>query len=805
MIRFPVTIVRVALIGLPVVGLALPRSLPAQSAAAGTGGAARLAQEQRLANNWRRVLMIGAHPDDEDTELLTILSRGDGINTAYLSLTRGDGGQNLIGPELGEALGVLRTEELAAARRIDGAAQFFTRAFDFGFSKTAKESLQLWNHDSVLKDMVRIIRRFKPQVIVSVWSGTPSDGHGHHQASGTLALEAFRASGDARRFAELEREGLRTWQPAKFYRSVFRGLPGTATLTFDGGVIDPATGHSLHQLAVQSRDQHRSQNQGNLEELGPATAAVRLDARIPEITGRDDSLFDGIAPPPARGFDGHMAEQLLIESGVIVDAFTTDDEVTPGQQLTDTLVLWNTGRDTVRVAFNIAEHRGFVSRPGDCVARPYAVPPGVRYRCTFVTTVAARANPTTPYYLNRPRHGALYQWTGDPSLWGEPEEPPLSASVAVEIPGRGSASVSREVAARFRDPVIGEVRRAVMIVPAITVSLEPNARLWPVGIRSREYQVVLEHLARDSSDAVVSLTVPRGWRTGKAQAVHFAREGERATLTFNVIAPLSAPLNVYHIEARAVVGHDTMDTGIYRIRYPHVRARNLLTVAQAKVVVANVTFPAIGAIGYVRGGGDLVPEAMVNAGVPVSLLTGDALERAPLGKWKVIVIGPRAYEADESLKRAHPRLMKWLEAGGTLIIEYQQLPYVAGGFAPKPFTLVSPTQSRVTDETAPVRLLAKAHPVLNWPNRIVNGDFDDWVQERGLDFPSTWDPAWIPMLETHDSGGPPLSGGLLIARVGKGTAVYTGLAFHRQLPAIVPGAWRLWANILGAGGKVVKH
>src|ERR1019366_2728477 len=211
----------------------VPSGLPAQTGGAGTGGLARLAQERRLAGNWRRVLMIGAHPDDENTELLTILARGHGIETAYLSLTRGDGGQNLIGPELGEALGVLRTEELAAARRIDGGRQFFTRAFDFGFSKTAEETFRFWNRDSVLKDMVRVIRRFRPQVIISIWSGTPADGHGHHQASGILAPEAYHAAGDASRFPELVKDGLPPWQPSKFYRSV-RGAGGAATLTFNG-------------------------------------------------------------------------------------------------------------------------------------------------------------------------------------------------------------------------------------------------------------------------------------------------------------------------------------------------------------------------------------------------------------------------------------------------------------------------------------------------------------------------------------------------------------------------------------------
>jgi LmbE family N-acetylglucosaminyl deacetylase len=802
MIRSSRTTLLAALVASILVATRSP-SLVAQTGGAGTGGAARLAQEQKLAGNWRRVLMIGAHPDDEDTELLTILARGQGIETAYLSLTRGDGGQNLIGSELGEALGVLRTEELASARRIDGGRQFFTRAFDFGFSKTAEETLRFWNGDSVLKDMVRIIRRFKPQVIVSVFQGTPADGHGNHQASGILSLEAYHAAGDSTRFPELQREGLQAWQPSKFYRAARGG--GNATLTFNGGVIDPATGLSLRQLAVRSRSQHRSQNQGNLEELGPSSSGVRLVERIPSIDGRDDSLFAGIAPEVVDGLDHHTAEVRLIEHGIVLDATTEDDEVTPGEALPVTLKTWNTGRDTVFMLFAMVGHAGFTSRGDRCPQQgERAVAPGELFTCDYATTVTDHAEPTAPYYLRYARIGSLYQWAGaNARILGDPSEPPLEASFRFSfqrggIP-RNGMTVTREVQARFRDPVLGEVRKPVMIVQPITVSLEPSQMLWPLGTRVRPFKVELEHLGRDSSDATVSLMVPAGWKTTSPQPVHFTREGERTVVTFTVTAPINVRAGAVEIAAHAVSETDTFNTGLYRIRYPHIRDRNLVTAAQANVVVADVKFPELATIGYVRGGGDLVPEAMTDAGLSVKLLTGDALERGPLDQFKVIVIGPRAYEADESLVRAHPRLMRWLDAGGTLVIQYQQTPYVRGGFPPKPLTLVAPTQSRVTDETAAVTFLAPTHQVVRWPNVITSKDFDGWIQDRGLDFPPTYDPAWIPIFSMHDPGEKALDGALLVAKVGRGTAVYTGLAFNRQLPATVPGAWRLWANILGAG------
>ncbi|MGH7594565.1 MAG: PIG-L family deacetylase, partial [Gemmatimonadales bacterium] len=745
------------------------------------------------------VLMIGAHPDDEDTELLTILARGQGMETAYLSLTRGDGGQNLIGSELGEALGVLRTEELASARHIDGGQQFFTRAYDFGFSKTAAETFRFWTRDSILKDMVRVIRRFRPQVVVSVWSGTPADGHGHHQVSGILSLEAYRAAGDSTRFPELQtQEHLPPWHPFKFYRSP-RGGVGGPTLTFNGGVIDTSVGLSLHQIAARSRSQHRSQNQGNLENLGPSGTGLRLEERAAGITGPDDSLFAGIPAEPVPVPDTHAIEARLIEAGIVLDATTNDDEVAPGEALPVTLTIWNAGRDTARVSASMIGHDGFVSRAGTCQSNLQVLAPGALFRCSYTSTISSHAAPTAPYYLAKPRQSAMYQWSGDPAIWGAPSAPPLEAEFQVAL-GRGATLATiREVQDRFRDPVLGEVRRPVMIVPAIAVDLQPNRLLWPSGQRSHQFAVALEHLSRDSTDAMVSLVVPGGWTVSAPQRVHFTREGERAVIGFKVTVPIRTFLGRYRFAASVVAGTDTFDTGLYRIRYPHVRARNMVTAAQADVVVVDVDFPPLTAIGYVRGGGDLVPEAMANAGLPVTLLTGDALERGPLNRFKVIVIGPRAYEADESLVRANPRLMRWLETGGTLIVQYQQTPYVRGGFAPKPLNIVSPTQSRVTDETAPVTLIAKDNAVLRWPNRIGARDFDDWVQERGLDFPLTWDPAWTPILEMHDPGDTPRDGGLLIAKVGRGTAVYTGLAFHRQLPAVVPGAWRLWANLLGAG------
>ncbi|HEX3928001.1 MAG TPA: PIG-L family deacetylase [Gemmatimonadales bacterium] len=786
--------------------LAWPTILVAQ-VGAGTGGAARLAQEQRLAHNWRRVLMIGAHPDDEDTGLLTVLARGEGMATAYLSLTRGDGGQNLVGPELGPALGVLRTDELLAARHIDGGQQFFTRAYDFGFSKTSEESLRFWNRDSLLKDMVRVIRRFRPQVVISVFTGTPADGHGHHQVAGILTPEAYHAAGDPARFPELKtEEGLDPWQPAKLYR-LARGGGGGATLSFDAGVIDPAVGLSLHQIAVESRSQHRSQNQGALETLGPSVTGVRLVERVPSITGNDDSLFAGIPveAPPAP--DAHAAEAALIRAGVVLDATTDDDEVAPGQVLPVTLTLWNTGRTPVTVRARVVAHVGFALDLGFAFASggcgggttTSTVAPGQLYTCRATATVEPHALPTSPYYLAKPLDGAMFRWSGPSSWWGEPTAPPLSAQFVVTTADGVASQADREIVGRFLDPVIGEVRRPVLIVPTVSVAVQPDRFIWPRNERTHTFHVSLENLARDSSELAVGLRVPAGWNAGVAQHVTLTREEERAELAVPVTAPLNVKAGDYQFTAFAVRGADTLSTSIYRIRYPQIQNRNIASAATAGIVVADVTFPAVGTIGYVRGGGDRVPEALTDAGLSVKVLTGDALERGPLAGFKVMVIGPRAYEFDASLVRAQPRLMRWLHDGGTLLVQYQQTPYVRGGFAPAPLVIGQPTQNRVTDETAPVTFVAPNSQALRWPNVIGPADFDGWIQERGLDFPSSWDAVWAPILETHDAGDIDRQGGLLVAHVGTGIAIYTGLSFHRELPAAVPGAWRLFANLLGLG------
>jgi LmbE family N-acetylglucosaminyl deacetylase len=806
--------------------------LRAQLEPPSTGGLVGLDRELRMLGGEKRVLMIGAHPDDEDTELLTVLVRGLGAEAAYLSLNRGEGGQNLIGAELGPALGLIRTEELLAARRLDGARQYFTRAYDFGYSKSLDETWRHWPRDTVLKDVVRIVRRFRPQVIVSVFSGTPRDGHGQHQAAGWAAREAFQAAGDATRFPELAREeGLAPWTPQKLYRSTWFDTTAT-TLVLDGGGLDRAAGLSYHQIAMAGRSLHRSQDMGRIQGLGPSR--VRL-ALVEDRTGRDaGTLFSGIdttittggsvpgsAPAAAADLAGllalrdrwtaagasadrlaHLDRAIVAASGVVCDARSDDDRVVPGQRITVALECWNTGTEPHSVS---AELRGGRAVRPDSSAATLRLEPGALVRRQVTATVVADAPLTAPYFHLSAANPALYDWSAAaPGVRGEPSDAPeLTATFLID----GAVPSEREVTLRINDQARGEVRRPVIVVPRVALAIDPATVVWPAGNRvPRRFAVTLTHGARDTTAGRVRLELPAGWPVVPARPFELTREDQREIVTFEVRPPAAPVEGVVRVRAlaRDSTGREYA-AGVVTVDYPHIRPRSYPFPAEAMIRVAPLALPAIARVGYVRGASDRVPEALAGVGVPVTLLDAAALERGDLDRFSAIVVGPRAYETEPALLEYNGRLLAYVRGGGLLLVQYQQQLFFDGGYAPYPLTVGGPSSTpgappvgheRVTEETAPVRLVAPADPAVLVPNHLGDADWQGWVQERGLYFARTWHPAYRPLLETHDPGEPPLEGGLLVAKVGRGTYVYTGLSFFRQLPAGVPGAFRLFANLL---------
>ena len=803
-----------------------------QFAPPGTGGVAALAGALKQLGANKRVLMIGAHPDDEYSDLVALFARGMGAQVAYLSLSRGEGGQNLIGPELGPELGIIRSEELLAARRIDGARQFFTRAYDFGYSKTLDESLRLWPRDSVLKDVLDVVRRFRPQIIVSVFSGTSRDGHGQHQVAGLVARQAFEALRDS------------SWGPVKLYRSLYFDT-ASATLRLDAGVLDPVEGRSYHQIAMAGRSQHRSQDQGQLEEPGPRIG------RLAFIEWRDrgrgtkdgDGLFadvDTLLPGKARyaglidsaraqlnstrpdviaallgralrelgaadsGQQAILQEALAAAAGVVIDGFADDGILIPGERVQLETSVWNAGEAAVTLdGIEVGAPAEWKVERLDPVSS--SVPTGSLATRRFAVTVAADAPRSQAYFLRRPLTGALYDWTGVPAAWrGLPfEPPPVQMTVRLTIAGQ-PLSLSREVVYRYRDQRIGEVRRPLFVTRPFDVAVTPELVVWPVDGAAgglRHFTITVTNRMRGPAVAQIAVTTPPGWTTLRPDSLSFEREDEAKSLAITVAPPAAVRPGVYQLKAAVLGGAGQRSDGaLVLIDYPHIRPRAVVHTSTAELRAVRISLPALTRVGYVRGASDRVPEALQAVGVPIELLGPDTLARGDLSRYDAIVIGSRAYETEPALVASNGRLLDYVRGGGLVIVQYQQYPFVNGGFAPYHLSIARP-HDRVTDETAGVTVLDAASRAFHVPNEIGPDDWRGWVQERGLYFAHDWDPAYTPLLEMHDPGEPPLQGALLEAAVGKGTYVYTGLSFFRQLPAGVPGGYRLFANLLALGRK----
>ena len=785
--------------------LTVARFALAQVVGPSTGGGAGVAQAERMLGHTKRVLMIAAHPDDEDTELLTYLVRREGAVAAYLSLTRGEGGQNLIGPELGEALGLIRSEELLAARRLDGARQYFTRAFDFGFSKTSAEAFTFWPRDTVLKDVVRIVRRFRPQVLVAIFSGTPRDGHGQHQVAGWAAREAFRAAADPARFPELEQEGLRPWQPLKLYQSARFDTAGTV-LVLDGGTLDPEVGQSVRQIAMRGRSLHRSQDMGVLQELGPSP--IRL-ALVEDRTQGGPALFAAVdtgAPLPgtveAADLEPFAAAAALGRAGIIVDAISDESRLVAGQSVRLRLSVWNAGARPVWVRPALAVPTGWQGT-GECLGAEQAVLPGQVAHCGVTLVVGPEAPATSPYFLRESRVGALYRWVGPAAIQGDPFDPPeVTGQFDLRFENRPNMIVRREVFHRVQDQAIGEVRHPLAVAPRVDVRVTPAIKVWALDRKgSQPMTVSLQHAGTDSTFGTVSLDLPPGWPPVEPQRFRLTRPDERRTYTFALTAPAWLAAGEFSIRAFARDQNGRRyEAGTVAVTYPHIRTRSYQVPASVSLRATTLVLPKDLVIGYVRGASDRVPEALESVGIRVELLDAAALERSDLARFHTVVIGSRAYEIDPALVENNGRLLDYVRQGGHVVVQYQQQPFFNGGFAPYPLSVARP-HDRVTDEQAPIRVLAPNDPVFTGPNRIGPSDWAGWVQERGLYFAHTWDDRYRPLIEANDPGDPALRGGLLLAQVGKGTYIYSGLAFFRQLAAGVTGAMRLFLNLMAVESR----
>jgi LmbE family N-acetylglucosaminyl deacetylase len=854
-------------LALPLVAILLyPPLARAQQPALEYEGAAALGLELRRLGTTKRVLMIGAHPDDESTQILSTLALGQGATVAYLALTRGEGGQNGIGPELQEGLGLLRTEELLAARRLDGARQYFTRAYDFGFSRNEEEAFSHWPREEILGDVVAAIRDFRPDIVLSVFSGTPADGHGQHQVAGTLAREGFEAAGDPARFPEQIAAGLHPFAPAKLYQALW-GRNDDAGTRLETGELDPLLGSSYYQIAMASRSRHRSQDMGRPLTPGPQASALELTENRSGAADAAASLFGGIdttlsaraaaagaasdegnelarALPLLRDYErtvlrlrdgfnplalertvSELAEALRILRAALatipagglraaaaselgdaeralwsaarleLDALVDDETVVPGQPVTLTVTLWNGGRAPVAVRrLEPALPAGWTVEAAEPV--PAELLPGALATRRFRVTVAGDAAPTRPYFLHEEREGDLYSWPAG-RMVGVPFEGPAVHVVAeVDVAGQtlesGAEGTFQEVDRRQ-----GEFRRPVRVVPAVSVLVSPGIAVVPLGPGADRAPLGFEVRLRSEAPRGMSGTL--ALHPPAAVPVRFTQPGETRSVEVRLTPPARLAEGEAMLGASFVAeGGGTYDEGFTLVDYPHIRPHALFDPARTRVRAFPVAVPSGLRVGYVEGAGDEAPQALRQLGVEVTPLDAAALAAGDFAGFDAILTGIRAYEVRPDLVAHNRRLLEYAERGGTVVVQYNKYEYTEPGIAPWPVEMARP-HDRVTDETAGVRLLDPSHQALSWPNRITDADFAGWSQERGLYFLSEWGDRFTPLLEMADPGEEPTRGSLLVSDHGEGKYVYTGLAFFRQLPEGVPGAYRLLVNLLSLG------
>jgi LmbE family N-acetylglucosaminyl deacetylase len=834
-------------------------------------GSAGLGQLLKRLQTTASLMHTAAHPDDEDSGLLAYSARKLQARTVYLSLNRGDGGQNVIGEELFEPLGVIRSEELLQARRLDGGEQLFTRVMDYGFSKRREEAARTWGEELTLGDMVRAIRKFRPMVLVSRFTGTPSDGHGQHQLAGYLTPLAFRAAGDPNRFPEHFKEGLTPWQPKKLYVSQsFSNNPNNQpTLVINTGEFDPLIGRSFFEIAMEGRSQHKSQEMGLLELRGKFTSGMRLleseGARrdtetsvfdgidtsitgIPSVTGdRYDPLFPKLAalqetaelalrsydvynpsklvPILAKGYaqaveaegstrnpdskflirqkEREFAKALQIAAGVVVDALSTTETIVPGDSANVAVRVFAPEGAAVAVR-NVAIRapKGWTSESSP---EPVQQESGFRPRretamhSAFFTVVSARgAKPTEPYWLQNPRNkNFTFHWP-DPDSYNKPFQAPLmTAEVEMEIGGQ-KITVEREVQYRYADDIRGEIRRDVNLVPAVTVSLDQSILIAATNGKGQKKRLVMS--VTNNSPNPVGGTV--GLNSNAPQELRYAAasnrfelkaRGEKTAIAFDVEIPFSAKPLEFEIYGQARVGKTLFSDEMQTVEYPHIQTHRLYSRAVTKVNVLDLKVAPV-RVGYVMGSGDKVPQAIGRLGLNVKMLDETYLSTGDLSQFDTIVIGIRASQVRPDYVANNGRLIEFVRNGGTMIVQYQQQEYVRLNLPPLPAKMDS--NIRTVDETATVRILEPANPVMSFPNRITDRDFDNWVQERNLYTLTSWDDKYLPLLETHDEGEKESLGGMLYLELGKGRYVYSAYSWFRQLPVGNPGAYRIFANLL---------
>jgi LmbE family N-acetylglucosaminyl deacetylase len=780
------------------------------------------------------VLYIAAHPDDENTRLLTYMNRERNLRTGYLSITRGDGGQNLIGKEQAEMLGLIRTQELLAARKIDGAEQFFTRANDFGYSKNPEETFRIWNKDSILSDMVWVIRNFKPDVIICRFPTTGEGGHGHHTASAILAVEAFDAAANPEKFSN-QLKYVSTWQARRVFWNTFNfGTTNTTSpdqLQIDVGAFNPVSGKGVGEIAAESRSMHKSQGFGSAKTRGSTIEYFKL---LKGDSAKKD-LFEGIDQSWSRLKTDRA-------SNLIEDCISTFDAADPSKSISKLVILYNflqslpdndenaafwskvKLKETEFLILNCAglwlevfadSYFGIPGRKIDITAQIVNrneveiklnkigwstnedsllnlwLKPNELYSFKHSKGLSAEMPYSGPYWLNNSHSEGLYNVSEIRKIGQAENSPAISVLFHLEVSGL-NLKISRPLVYKSVDPIKGEIYRPFEVLPQATVTFPSKA----FAFKNREARAIPVHVKShsDSLTGDLIISVPEGWKAEPAVFNAIALDQGDDVILETIITPVNQNTSAT-ISAELKTANKNIARSLQRIEYDHIPSQFMLSDIKAKLISMDMKQTGLN-IGYIPGAGDDVAECLQQIGYNVTILSEDFLEKKNLSGFDAIVTGIRAFNTNEWLQNYDVKLLQYVKEGGNLIIQYNtnnRIGPLTAKIFPHPFTI---SRERVTDETAPVRFVKPAHTVLNFPNKISDDDFKGWVQERGIYFASEIDSAYEKILSINDPGEKANEGSLILAKYGKGNFVYTGLAFFRQLPAGNPGAYRLFVNLL---------
>jgi len=790
------------------------------------------------------VLYVAAHPDDENTRLLAYLAQEKHYRTGYLSMTRGDGGQNLLGNDQSELLGLIRTQELLAARKVDGAEQFFTRANDFGFSKGPDETLKIWDKEKVLGDVVWVIRKFRPDVIICRFPTTGEGGHGHHTSSAILAQEAFTAAADPKRYPE-QLKYVQTWQAKRLLWNTFSF--GTVNTTapdqfkIDVGVYNPILGKGYGEMAAESRSNHKTQGFGSARQRGQAFEFFKtilgdapktdlmdgvnttwgrvkggeaigseiekirkdFDMDLPENSVKAlVSLIDKVDKVPDEYWKVQKAKELnnLIAdcAGLWFEAYAADPTYAVGDQMAIRSQVINryglnislTDLKVIQHTDNIGSTTDFIEPLAESTLRVTDVNKMIpKNELQTYNNECPASKISQPYWLESPHPVGNYEVSHAGNI-GNPENPnALYVKFEFAIEGRFIV-FDRKLVYKYVDPAKGEIYQPVVIAPPVTANIDGKNYIFN-GNLPQSVQIKLKSFTKATGSIRIK-PIP-GWKI-EPEKIDFANKnkGDEWTLAF-VVRPTGGDAKTSTLEAVVNANGKDFSMGIHEIKYDHIPNITLFPPAEAKLI--NLDLKIAGKkIGYIDGAGDLVIDALKQVGYDVHPLSENEIMNGDLSTYDAIITGVRAYNVNPRLAIEQPKLLEYVKNGGNLVVQYNNNNgLVTKQIGPYPFSVVN---KRVTDEDAKITVLDPLNPVLSYPNKITQDDFNGWVQERGLYYVGDVDPNYKTPLRMNDPGEAPNDGALITGTYGEGRFVYTSLAFFRQLPAGVPGAYRLFINLL---------